>query len=68
MYKQPECPYSYISLPLEFNLRVLFPCEYPQYNILGKIFFFKNYAENEAGKLRILEWSWDLIIFLDKQA
>ena len=29
MYQQPKCPYSYFSLALEFNFRVLFPCEYP---------------------------------------
>ena len=25
MYQQPKCPYSYFSLALEFNFRVLFP-------------------------------------------
>ena len=25
MYQQPKCPYSYFSLALEFDFRVLFP-------------------------------------------
>ena len=29
MYQQPKCPYSYFSLALEFNFKVLFSCEYP---------------------------------------
>ena len=29
MYQQPKCPHPYFSLALEFNFRVLFPCEYP---------------------------------------
>ena len=29
MYQRPKCPYSYFLLALEFNFRVLFPCEYP---------------------------------------
>ena len=27
MYQRHKCPYSYFSLALEFNFRVLFPCE-----------------------------------------
>ena len=27
MYQRPKCPYSYFSLALTFNVRVLFPCE-----------------------------------------
>ena len=29
MYRRPKCPYSYLSLALEYNFRVVFPCEYP---------------------------------------
>ena len=30
VYQPPKCPYLYFSKALEFYLRVLFPCEYPQ--------------------------------------
>ena len=28
IYQRPKCPYSYFSQAVEFNFRVLFPCEY----------------------------------------
>ena len=33
MYQPPKCPYSYFSKALEFYLRAIFPCEYPQYSL-----------------------------------
>ena len=33
MYQGPKCPYSYFSLALKFNVRVLFPCEKSLENI-----------------------------------
>ena len=29
LYRLPKCPYLYFLWALEFNLTVLFPCEYP---------------------------------------
>ena len=29
MYQRPKYSYSYFTQPLEFNFRVLYPCEYP---------------------------------------
>ena len=37
LYQPPKCPYSYFSKALQFHLRVLFPCEYPQNRCRGKI-------------------------------
>ena len=34
MYQRPKCLCSYFSLALQFNFRVLFPCEYPQNNLI----------------------------------
>ena len=51
MYQPPKCPYSYFSSALDFYLRVLFPCEYPQWNVTCEKFFFRKLAENEAGRL-----------------
>ena len=39
MYQLPKCPYSCYSQSLEFHLRVLFPCEYPE-GVL-KVFVFE---------------------------
>ena len=30
MYQRPKCPYSYFLKELEFYLKVLSPCEYPE--------------------------------------
>ena len=34
MYQRPKCPYLYFLSGLEFNFRVLFPCEYPEGNVM----------------------------------